>query len=405
MRLPLSGRGFVVAAVVAGVLVAPLVTAAPASATTYPTWQDVQRAKGDEQAKKAEVDRVQTALQQVQADAAAKSAAAITASEAADRADADLATATQTATSLQAQADSASATAERAQQRAGQLAANLYRDGATDQMSTRIATTKDPGQLLYQLGALDQLSSTWAGVMGDASVAAGTASSLHEQAKRAEDERADLASAAEAKAADAKSAQVAADEAVDDTQQHSDELYAQLASLQDTTASEERGYQLGLQVAAQKAEQQRRREEAAERQREQQAVAAAGSSSSASSGSTSGGSGTNYPSTGGVVVDPAGAQAYARSAIGAYGWGSDQMGCLVSLWTQESGWRANALNVSSGAYGIPQALPADKMAVAGADWRTNAATQINWGLAYIHDAYGSPCGAWNHEMSVNPHWY
>ncbi|MFS0729902.1 hypothetical protein ABC270_07460 [Curtobacterium sp. 1P10AnD] len=410
MRLPLSGRGFVVAAVVAGVLVAPIVTAAPASATTYPTWQDVQRAKGNEQAKKAEVDRVQTALHQVQADAAAKSAAAITASEAADRADAALATATQTATSLQSQADSASATAERAQQRAGQLAANLYRDGATDQMSTRIATTKDPGQLLYQLGALDQLSSTWAGVMDDASVAAKTASSLHEQAQRAEDERADLASAAEAKAADAKSAQEAADAAVDDTQQHSDELYAQLASLQDTTASEERGYQLGLQVAAQKAEQQRRREEAAERQREQQAAEAANtgpatSGSSSGGGSTSGGSGTNYPSTGGVVVDPAGAQAYARSAIGAYGWGSDQMGCLVSLWTQESGWRANALNVSSGAYGIPQALPADKMAVAGADWRTNAATQINWGLAYIHDAYGSPCGAWNHEMSVNPHWY
>ncbi|MEK6344602.1 MAG: hypothetical protein V4737_12300 [Curtobacterium sp.] len=409
MRLPLSGRGFVVAAVVAGVLVAPLVTAVPANATTYPTWQDVQRAKGNEQAKKAEVDTVQTALHRVQADAAAKSATAITASEAADRADADLATATQTATSLQAQADSASATAERAQQRAGQLAANLYRDGATDQMSTRIATTKDPSQLLYQLGALDQLSTTWAGVMDDASVAAKTASSLHEQATRAQDERADLASAAETKAAAAKSAQEAADAAVDDTQQHSDELYAQLASLQDTTASEERGYQLGLQVAAQEAEQQRRREEAAERQREQQAAVANNtpgtSGGSSGGGSTSGGSGTNYPSTGGVVVDPAGAQAYARSAIGAYGWGSDQMGCLVSLWTQESGWRANALNVSSGAYGIPQALPADKMAVAGADWRTNAATQINWGLAYIHDAYGSPCGAWNHEMSVNPHWY
>ncbi|GGL06118.1 hypothetical protein JOE58_000260 [Curtobacterium luteum] len=410
MRLPLSGRGLVVAAVVAGVLVVPLVTAAPASATTYPTWQDVQRAKGNEQAKAAEVNRVQTALQQVQAVAAAKSAAAISASEAADQADADLAAATQTATSLQAQADSASATADRAQQRAGQLAANLYRDGATDQMSTRIATTKDPGELLYQLGALDQLSSTWAGVMDDASVAAKTASSLHEQATRAEDERADLASAAETKAAAAKSAEDAADAAVEDTQQHSDELYAQLASLRDTTASEQRGYELGVQVAAQKAEQQRRREEAAARQRAQQAAAAAAANpvpgtSGSSSGSTSGGSGTNYPSTGGVVVDPAGAQAYARSAIGAYGWGSDQMGCLVSLWTQESGWRANALNVSSGAYGIPQALPADKMAVAGADWRTNAATQINWGLAYIHDAYGSPCAAWNHEMSVNPHWY
>jgi hypothetical protein len=106
-----------------------------------------------------------------------------------------------------------------------------------------------------------------------------------------------------------------------------------------------------------------------------------------------------------VVVDPAGAQAYARRAIGAYGWGSGQFGCLIDLWNMESGWRANATNPSSGAYGIPQSLPANKMAVAGADWRTNAATQINWGLAYIHDAYGSPCGAWNHEMSVNPHWY
>ncbi|PCN48286.1 hypothetical protein Csp2054_07650 [Curtobacterium sp. 'Ferrero'] len=401
MRLPQSGRGFVVAAVVAGVLVAPFVTAVPASATSYPTWQDVQAAKGNEQAKQAEVDRVQTALHQVQADAAAKSAAAITASEAADRAEADLATATQTATSLQAQADSASATAERAQQRAGQLAANLYRDGTTDQMTTRIATTKDPGQLLYQLGALDQLSSTWAGVMDDASVAARTASSLHDQAQRAEDERAQLADAAQEKSDAATAAEETAQAAVADTQQHSDELYAQLASLKDTTAAKERGYELGLQVAAQEAEQRRRRAEAAAKQQEQQAAAAANPSSS----STSGGSGTNYPSTGGVVVDPVGAQAYARSAIGAYGWGSDQMGCLVSLWTQESGWRANALNVSSGAYGIPQALPADKMAVAGADWRTNAATQINWGLAYIHDAYGSPCAAWSHEMSENPHWY
>jgi hypothetical protein len=106
-----------------------------------------------------------------------------------------------------------------------------------------------------------------------------------------------------------------------------------------------------------------------------------------------------------VAVDPAAAQAYARSVLGSYGWGDDQFGCLVSLWTQESGWRANALNSSSGAYGIPQALPASKLAAAGADWRTNARTQVNWGLAYIKSSYGTPCGAWNHEMSVDPHWY
>jgi hypothetical protein len=395
MRLTPSRGLFVAAAVVVGALVAPVVTAVPATATEYPSWQDVERAKGNEASKKAEVSRVQAALEAAQAAAAAKSQAALDASEKADRAEADLASATQAATSLQAQADQAAKTADRAQQRAGQLAANLYRDGSSNEMTTRIATAKNPDQLLYQLGALDQLSSTWAGVMDDASVAAKTASSLHDQATRAEDERADLADAAETKASAAKSAEAVAKAAVADTQEHSDELYAQLASLKNTTASTEQRYQLGVQVAAQKAEQQRKRQAAAE----------AAAATNTAVPVTSGGSGSSSPSTSGVVVDPAAAQAYARSAIGSYGWGSDQFSCLVSLWTQESGWRANALNASSGAYGIPQSLPANKMSVAGADWRTNAATQINWGLAYIHDAYGSPCGAWNHEMSVNPHWY
>ena len=107
----------------------------------------------------------------------------------------------QTATSLQAQADQAAQTAQRAQTRAGQLAANLYRDGSTNQMTTKIATAKDPAELLYQLGAMDQLTTTWTSVLDDASVAAGTASSLHDQATRAEAERARLAQAAEDRAA------------------------------------------------------------------------------------------------------------------------------------------------------------------------------------------------------------
>lgn len=403
MRLTPSRGVLVAAAVVVGALVAPVLTAVPATATEYPTWQDVQRAKGNETAKRAEVTKVQAALQSAQDEAAAKSQAALTASSKADAAEAELAEATQAATSLQAQAQRASETAERAQTRAGQLAANLYRDGSTNQMTTRIATADDPDQLLYQLGALDQLSSTWSGVMDEASVAAGTASSLHEQAERAEAERATRAQAAEERSAAAKSAEAVANAAVESTEQHSDELYAQLASLRDTTAEQAAGYELGQKVAAQKAEQQRKRAAAAAAQ----AAAAASASADTGGGSTgaSGGSGTSYPSTGGVVVDPAAAQAYARSALGSYGWGDDQFSCLVSLWTQESGWRANALNASSGAYGIPQSLPAEKMSAAGADWRTNANTQINWGLAYIKSAYGSPCGAWGHEMSVNPHWY
>ncbi|ROP64410.1 peptidoglycan hydrolase CwlO-like protein [Curtobacterium sp. ZW137] len=386
----------VAAAVLVGALVAPVVTAVPASATDYPSWQDVEKAKGNEQAKAAEVDKVQAALQSAQAEAATKSQAALDASAKATAAEADLSEATQTATSLQAQADQASATAKRAQTRAGQLAANLYRDGSTNQMTTRIATAKDPDELLYQLGALDQLSSSWAGVMDEASVAAKTASSLHDQAKRAEAERASLAQAAEERSAEAKSAEQVADAAVASTKDHSDELYAQLASLKDTSAATEQQYEVGQAVAAQAAAQRAAAKAAAEAKASAAATTTTGSSASA---------GTSYPSTAGVAVDPAAAKAYARSVLGNYGWGDDQYGCLVSLWTQESGWRANALNSSSGAYGIPQSLPANKMSAAGADWRTNQNTQINWGLAYIKSSYGSPCGAWNHEMSVNPHWY
>ncbi|MDF5752366.1 transglycosylase SLT domain-containing protein [Spongiactinospora sp. TRM90649] len=84
-------------------------------------------------------------------------------------------------------------------------------------------------------------------------------------------------------------------------------------------------------------------------------------------------------------------------------WTVRQFRCLDSLWTRESGWNHKATNGSSGAYGIPQALPATKMAGAGGDWRSNPATQIKWGLTYIKGRYGSPCGAWGHFQSHN--WY
>ncbi len=74
-----------------------------------------------------------------------------------------------------------------------------------------------------------------------------------------------------------------------------------------------------------------------------------------------------------------------------------QFACLNALWTRESNWRWWARNRRSGAYGIPQAYPAWKMARAGADWRTNPATQIRWGLGYIHGRYGTACAAWRHE--------
>lgn len=104
-----------------------------------------------------------------------------------------------------------------------------------------------------------------------------------------------------------------------------------------------------------------------------------------------------------VTPDPGTAQAIAYDMVGARGWGDDEFACLVALWNKESGWRVNAYNASSGAYGIPQALPGSKMGSAGADWETNPATQISWGLGYISGRYGTPCGAWNHSQSVG--WY
>lgn len=94
-----------------------------------------------------------------------------------------------------------------------------------------------------------------------------------------------------------------------------------------------------------------------------------------------------------IVVDPGSAQAIAKSLAAKRGWGDDQFSCLYQIWQHESNWRVNAEN-SIGAYGIPQALPGDKMASYGSDWQTNPTTQIKWGLDYIAGRYGTPCDAW-----------
>jgi hypothetical protein len=95
---------------------------------------------------------------------------------------------------------------------------------------------------------------------------------------------------------------------------------------------------------------------------------------------------------------------YAKAWISyKYKWGATQFGCLNALWSRESGWRTAAHNRSSGAYGIPQALPGRKMAVHGRDWRTNPETQIKWGVGYIKGRYGSACTAWQHHRNYG--WY
>ena len=105
-----------------------------------------------------------------------------------------------------------------------------------------------------------------------------------------------------------------------------------------------------------------------------------------------------------VSNDVASLQSYAHDlVINTYGWTENDYSSLVSLWNRESGWKVTAGNRSSGAYGIPQSLPGNKMASEGSDWETNGQTQIRWGLKYILNTYGSPSAAWNHFCNVG--WY
>lgn len=139
------------------------------------------------------------------------------------------------------------------------------------------------------------------------------------------------------------------------------------------------------------------------------------SGNSGNTGNTGGGTNNNSGSSGsdsGTTPTPSGrlwhatvaqAQAYAAGAAAQRGWTGNDWDCLVKLWNRESRWLWYAENASSGAYGIPQSLPADKMAAFGANYRDDAAVQIDWGLWYIAQAYGSPSKAWQNSEQIG--WY
>lgn len=108
-------------------------------------------------------------------------------------------------------------------------------------------------------------------------------------------------------------------------------------------------------------------------------------------------------------TSPTGNKAIGKSMAKGYGWDiGANWDALDKLWTRESGWKNTAKNASSGAYGIPQALPASKMPAAAQAppvGRSDPATQIRWGLEYIKGRYGSPVAAWAHSEQTHPHWY
>ncbi|MDT0320983.1 aggregation-promoting factor C-terminal-like domain-containing protein [Streptomyces millisiae] len=139
-----------------------------------------------------------------------------------------------------------------------------------------------------------------------------------------------------------------------------------------------------------RAAEEREAQERAEREAAEAAAAAAAAEAQSASASA------DYAVQSSYTV--AEIQQMAREIVGA-----DQFQCFSNIVDHESDWNYQATNPSSGAYGLMQALPGSKMASAGADWQTNPATQIRWGLNYMNDRYGSPCGAWDF-WTVN-NWY
>lgn len=362
--------------------------AAPASADNYPSWSDVQAAKANAAAAQAEVDRINGLLASLQTAANAAGDLAVKRLGEYGKAEAALTAATAKAQDIGQQAQAAAARADELRAQSGKFAAQLTRSGSSD-VSIRLflggvgapggtgaATTGSQPSLLYQLGAVSKLADQASSLFAQADAQKNVAAALSAQATAAQKIRDQLDKDAQKALQVANAAKAAADAQLADQKQHANTLYAQLASLKNTAASVEQQYAAGVAAAA-----------------------------AAQAAANTGGSADGFAPPPGMNVDPAAAQAYASSRLAAFGWGQDQMGCLIKLWTHESGWRADAYNTSSGAYGIPQSLPASKMASAGPDWMTNQNTQVDWGLDYINRKYGSPCAAWNFEMSHDPNWY
>jgi hypothetical protein len=360
------------------------VAAAPvplAPLVDYPSWDQVEAARGNEAATAATIATIDQLLGQLQADSARLGDEAVKRAAESDQAQTALDEATATATALRKQSDAAAQRSRESTARAAAIAAALYRSGGTNLDSTLLLTGTDTSSnLLYQLGALDKLGAQLNLALERAETERNQAQSLSQQATAAQNQRTRLATAAKKSLATAQAALDAANAAVTQQQANLDQLYAQLASLKNTTAQVEQAYQIGQQQ----------------------------SNEGGSGGGGGGGGGgdnsyyvTDIPSS--AANDPAGAQAFAWSMLASYGFGQDQNNCLLWLWNRESNWRTNAYNPAGPAYGIPQSLPGSKMAAVGADWRTNYRTQVTWGILYIIDRYDTPCGAWAHSESVG--WY
>jgi len=279
----------------AGVVAAPRIPAA--FAADYPSWDDVQRAKGNESAKSAEIGKIETLIANLKAAAAAAQQKAEQAGDAYFQAQEDYLDAARRADDLQSQADKQAKKAEEAANKAGQVAAQLYRSGG-DNASLELflsGSAKGADDLLARLGTMDKLLDANHTVYAEAVSARDSAQNLSNQAKAQREERDKLQKIAEQKMIVAQDAAQAAQAAVETQDAHLEDLEAQLAALHDKTSKTVADYKKGVEVRRQQ-EIARKKREAEARRKAAAAAAAAAKKNNSSSGSSSGGS---APTSGG----------------------------------------------------------------------------------------------------------
>ena len=427
-RVLRTGACAILAASVAGIgmTTASRAAATPATVPLSPltvSTDDVRPSQADVDAARAAVGAASTAATRAQA---SYDAAAIELS----RTEGVMARAAAQAATAQAQLDGRNRELEQADSRAAALAqqatANqlvVRRDAALiwqDQGASDLPALLDEGgpQTAADLAsAIEHISARRQAALERAGASAHAADEARRLAEVARSQQAQAAAEAQQAQDRATAAltQAAADSSRLSAQQ--DQALADLARLRGVALKVEQDRQDALaeararaaaEAAAEAAAREAAARAAAEAAAREAAARDATAKAAAQAAARSTGSGkvevpaTWTPSGG---MSPAQARATARSMLGAYGFGDGQWGCLDSLWTGESSWNWAARNPSSGAYGIPQSLPASKMSSAGSDWLTNPATQIAWGLGYIKGRYGSPCAALAFWQGNSPHWY
>lgn len=410
-----------------------LVGATPAAAGEYPTWDEVAAARADTAATEEQVRELEGHLDRLHAEAGSLGNAAVTASSHYESLRSELVASDARLADLAARRSAASARASELRSQVGALAAQTYKTGGMDSTVLFILDADEGAAHFDRLSTLSLVTERTSRLFEEAAGAEQTAESLEETEQSAREAREKLAESAEAQYRDAEAATAAAEKAVREQEERTAVLAAQLAELRNTTAEAEMSR---LQAA---------RLEESVRQQAEQAGKEAGKTPPREAGTVINPTRPTSPAVpekpvapapapapapsnppvaapqppapapvpapqpppppppAAPVNDPAGAQAYASSLMPGYGWSSGEFRCLVDLWNRESNWLTSAMNPYSGAYGIPQSLPGDKMAASGSDWRTNYRTQIHWGLSYISWRYSTPCGAWAHSERVG--WY